>query len=146
MGPENLRLRLIALEKLTVSAMTSITDLVASKKDLVFSVITHSHLISRFVWLVPEYTKKIEDAVTGFDVFIGEADARPDLAKGAGGAFRYLVPVKNPRVTTKITEVALMRRTSGGGPSPGFVGSTSDLNRSRRGDFLYVIWKSVEVF
>jgi len=68
-------------------------------------------MMYRFVWLVPEYTTKIEDAVTGFDVFIGAADSRPDLAKGAGGAFRYLVPVKNPRVATKITEVALI-----GGP------------------------------
>jgi hypothetical protein len=102
--------------------------------------------VSRFVWLVPEYTQKVEDAVTGFDVFIGAADARPDLAKGAGGAFRYLVPIKNPRVKTKITEVALMRRQSGDrGLGPGFVGSTIDINDGRGGDWLYLIWKSVEV-
>ena len=99
------------------------------------------------MWLVPEFTHKVEDAVTGFDVFIGAAGHWPDLAKGAGGAFRHLVPIRNPRVKTKITEVALMRRESGDhrGGGPGFVGSTIDLNQSRGGDWLYFIWKSVEV-
>ncbi len=103
--------------------------------------------MSSFVWLVPEYTQKVENAVTGFDVFVGAAGPWPDLASGAGGEFRYLIPIKNPRVKTKITDVALMRRQSGdlSGGGPGFVGSTIDINKDRGGDWLYFIWKSVKV-
>jgi hypothetical protein len=67
-----------------------------------------------YMWLIPEYTFRIEDAVTGFDLFIqNTATAGPDLASGAGGEFCYLVSIKNPREKKKITEIALMRRRDG---------------------------------
>jgi hypothetical protein len=101
------------------------------------------------VWLVPEYTSQIEEAVTNFDLFIqNTATAGPDLASGAGGEFRYLVPIKNPREKKKITEIALMRRKDGDlrGPGHGYGNSlTSDINRHRGGDWLYLVGKEVEV-
>ncbi|KXX73848.1 hypothetical protein MMYC01_210116 [Madurella mycetomatis] len=33
-----------------------------------------------------------------------------DLASGAGGTFRYLVPIRDPRESKKITKLALIRQ------------------------------------
>ena len=102
-----------------------------------------------YVWLVPEYTTNVDDAVTGFDLFIQEDEDnnKSDLAKNDSGQWRYLVPFKNPQERKKITEVALMRRqeSDSTSPSPGYVARTSDINHNRGGDFLYLIAKDIEM-
>ena len=112
-------------------------------------VIISKVALCSYVWLVPKYTTNVDDAVTGFDLFIQENadDSKPDLARGAGGKWRYLVPVKIPQERKKITEIALMRRQGGdySGPGSGYVGRTQDINRHRGGDFLFLVAKDVEV-
>jgi hypothetical protein len=100
------------------------------------------------VWLVPEYTQNANHACTSFEVLIqDEPDTtKKDLAKDTGGAYRYIVPVKQMEEKRKLTEIKLLR--SGNAvdlkSAPGYDCMTSDLNKNRSGDWLYVIWKSVQ--
>lgn len=108
---------------------------------------------SSSVYLVPEYTVHATDACTEFYITIQCArDAsRFDLAKNENAeVFRYLVPVKDPKVKEKVTEVALVGSTSrvknvalvGSGE---FDGMTTDINTHQTdGYYLYLAWKSVE--
>ncbi|KAL7271760.1 hypothetical protein RUND412_005453 [Rhizina undulata] len=103
-----------------------------------------------YVWLVPEYTQDVSQACTGFDIFIqASADSgKSDLAKGANGLYRYIVPIKNPKEKKKITEVALLRSENWADikSAPGYDGITPDINRDRKKDWLYVVWKSVQTY
>ncbi|EAU83124.1 hypothetical protein CC1G_11650 [Coprinopsis cinerea okayama7 len=101
-----------------------------------------------YVWLVPEYTRKYKDALTGLD-FVQQDhkdDRYMDLAKGAGGSYRYLVPAYNTREKNKFTECTLLRSNHGISLSQvknwGWSGMTLDINAGRGGDFLYVLWKT----
>lgn len=108
---------------------------------------------SSSVYLVPEYTVDTTEACTEFQITIqsGKDGGKFDLAgNGNAGMFRYLVPVKDPKVKEKITEVALVGLTSrvknvtsvGSGK---FDGMTTDINTHQNdGYYLYLVWKSVE--
>ena len=67
--------------------------------------------IYRFVWLVPQYKFTTSLAVTSFDLHIQgrEVQGKADLAKGAGGDFRYIYPVRDHRQSAKIVDVKLLR-------------------------------------
>ena len=56
----------------------------------------------RYVWLVPRYTTEWSAAAVRFELVIqgGANGSLQDLAKGAGGDFRYLIPVPSARVIT----------------------------------------------
>ena len=84
-------------------------------------------------------------AVTSFDIVIQkERDpSRDDLAKGAGGDYRYLILVKNITQLEKVTEIALLRLdgTVGDGPKSDWKYS-SNINEGRGQPALYLIWKT----
>lgn len=97
------------------------------------------------MWLVPEYTTDPNSAAIAFQISVQSiADlAFDDLAKGAGGDYRYLAPRYDAKVRTKVTEVQLLR--SGApvkAPPAGWQGISNDVNVGRQRTYLYVIWKS----
>ncbi|KAI0686949.1 hypothetical protein BC835DRAFT_428915 [Cytidiella melzeri] len=99
----------------------------------------------KFVWLVPEYTTDLNAAATSFQISIQSiADlAFDDLAKGAGGDYRYLEPTYDPKVRSKVTEVQLLRSDAPVKTAPsGWQGITKDINAGRQRSYLYVVWKS----
>ena len=100
--------------------------------------------LHRYVWLVPRYTRDYSAAAVGFEVVIqGDADGSlKDLAKGAGGDFRYILPIKDVTKEAKVTHVALLRREGAlRGRPMGWVGNTTDINKNRGKTFLYLLWK-----
>ena len=101
---------------------------------------------ARYVWLVPEYDATPADAITSFDIVI-ESFADPnldDLAKGAGGDYRYIIPARDPREPRKVTQVILLRSDSAiDGIPAGWSGKTIDINKGRGKTYLYLVWKSV---
>jgi hypothetical protein len=66
-----------------------------------------------------------------------------DLAKGAGGDYRYLRLERDGG--TKIREVRLLRRGDEADfavvRALGFDGASDDINKGRGGDYLYIVWK-----
>ncbi|KAL4744284.1 hypothetical protein BDW72DRAFT_98836 [Aspergillus terricola var. indicus] len=98
-----------------------------------------------FVWLVPRYNFETDNAVSNIRVIIqGDPDSGyVDLAKGAGGDYRYLRLERDGG--SKIQEVRLLRRNDEADFAAvralGFDGLSSDINKGRGGDFLYVVWK-----
>ena len=100
----------------------------------------------RYVWLVPRYTTEWSAAAVGFELIIqgGANGSLQDLAKGAGGDFRYLLPVKDITNEAKVTQVTLLRLHGDMGRRPtGWTGNTGDINRNRGKTFLYLLWKTV---
>ncbi|KAM5535327.1 hypothetical protein V8D89_011012 [Ganoderma adspersum] len=83
-------------------------------------------------------------AAVGFEIVIqGDADGSlKDLSKGAGGDFRYVLPIKDITKESKVTEVALLRLDGDlWGLPAGWVGNTYDINRNCEKTFLYLLWK-----
>ncbi|KAG6904810.1 hypothetical protein DXG01_007015 [Tephrocybe rancida] len=111
----------------------------------------------KYVWLVPEYTDKTSEALTRFDLIIqDQADPRYiDLAAGAGGQYRYLVPSKqDANKEMFITDLTLVRTSNdatqdlnagklvwNGVPQ----GHTGDINHGRKGSYLYLVWQLQQV-
>ncbi|PIL26817.1 hypothetical protein GSI_11078 [Ganoderma sinense ZZ0214-1] len=99
----------------------------------------------KYVWLVPRYTSSYSTAAVGFEIVIqGDANGSlKDLAKGAGGDFRYLLPIKDVTKEAKVTQVALLRLDGDLGRRPaGWSGNTIDINKNRGKTFLYLLWKN----
>ncbi|KIP01434.1 hypothetical protein PHLGIDRAFT_80597, partial [Phlebiopsis gigantea 11061_1 CR5-6] len=100
----------------------------------------------KFIWLVPIYTTDVARAATSFDVLIQsyEDPKLNDLARRAGGDFRYVVPRADRKLSDKIVEVGILRSDKPlGRPPPGWHGyCVNDLNKGRRKGCLYVVWKS----
>ena len=104
-----------------------------------------SSLHIRFVWLVPHYTEDARGAATGFEVIIqGDSDpSLQDLAKGAGGDYRYLKIETDVTQERKVTQVTLLRQDSALTKVPeGWDGTTIDINKGRGKTYLYLIWKT----
>ncbi|KAI0260945.1 hypothetical protein BC834DRAFT_898168 [Gloeopeniophorella convolvens] len=102
-----------------------------------------------YVWLVPIWSTDTKQALSGFDLAIqGMPDARfSDLAKGAGGDWRYLIPARAPGAGAFITDVRLVRRDSwAGSPPAGYTGQSGDINRGRKGDWLYLVWRTTPAY
>jgi hypothetical protein len=88
------------------------------------------------VWLRPIYTYNPSEAVNCFHVEIHKNqryESLGDLARGAGGAYRYLVP-SNSGGSDKIRDVWLSDLQNGRG-------FTKDINEGRRGRFLFLNWE-----
>lgn len=98
----------------------------------------------KYVWLQVVWTSDINKAVTGFH-FVKQSGEDPhyqDLAKGAGGDYRYLIPLKQPNYNFRLTQVKLFRSDKEITQFPaGYVGHTTDINAGRGGTFLYLAWK-----
>lgn len=101
----------------------------------------------RYVWLVPDYTFVSVDATTSFKIRVQDHadDTKPDLAKGAGGAYRYLDIERNIYQRRKVVHLTLLRSESAQDKLVGWDGMTADINSNRGGDYLYLFWKSVSV-
>ncbi|KAI3322313.1 hypothetical protein HD806DRAFT_536151 [Xylariaceae sp. AK1471] len=104
-----------------------------------------------YVWLVPEWTEDRDKAVTYFDVLItGSSQAsKSDLAKGASGKYRYLVPQADVHIEKKLKRLALYRKSNSEGPvhgsdikDRGYTDFSTDINAGRGGDYLYLIWEA----
>jgi hypothetical protein len=89
----------------------------------------------------------VRDACTSFDLIIrdtGHPSSPPNLAKGDGGKFRFLYPVKDTRNAEKVVAIALLRSPNGGvslDQAKGYNRFSEDLNRHRGGCFLHVVYK-----
>ncbi|KAL4985164.1 hypothetical protein BDW68DRAFT_165635 [Aspergillus falconensis] len=98
-----------------------------------------------FVWLLPRYSSDAANAVSNIRVIVqGNPDSGyVDLAKGAGGDYRYLRLERDGG--NKIMEVRLLRRNDEADFAAvralGFDGLSGDINEGRGGDYLYVVWK-----
>lgn len=99
-----------------------------------------------YVWLVPVWTTDAKKAATSFQ-FIKQDQPDPDrtnedLARGAGGSYRYLIPLIDlPDDTKRIVEVNLVRSSKPIDAFPDFDNHTTDINEGRKGDYLYLGWK-----
>ncbi|TFK60643.1 hypothetical protein BDN72DRAFT_850335 [Pluteus cervinus] len=95
-----------------------------------------------YVWLQPVYGP-LETAASSFEILI-QPNANPnllDLAKGAGGDYRYLVPTTSSG-SARVTAVALLRTPFPVTEAPvGWQSITTDINAGRNGDYLYIISK-----
>ena len=100
----------------------------------------------RYVWIVPVYTEDVSNAVTGFDVVI-QSQQNPDLddlAKGAGGDYRYLLTRIDAEEDRKVTQLILFRSDSAlDGVPIGWDGITADINKGRGKTYLYLVWKNI---
>lgn len=101
----------------------------------------------RRVWLVPVYTTDVAKAATSFDVLIQpyQDTKLADLAKGAGGEFRYVVPRADRKLATKIVEVGLVRSERPVRAVPtGWDGFSviNILNGRPKKGFLHLVWKT----
>lgn len=72
-----------------------------------------------------------------------------DLAKDAGGDFRYLIPQVEVHLEDKIQKLALYRKSNNEGPvkmsdikDRGYTNYSTDINAGRGGDYLHLIWKA----
>ncbi|KAF7173580.1 hypothetical protein CNMCM5623_005787 [Aspergillus felis] len=93
-----------------------------------------------------KYGSGSSNKVSGIDIIIqGDKDDRyDDLAKGAGGDYRYLNLRKDG--SKKIVNIALLRRKESVSFETvhqlGYDGYSTDINKGRGGDYLYLVWKS----
>lgn len=106
----------------------------------------YNYFCDRFIWLAPVYTTDVSKAATSFDVLIQtyEDPKLDDLAKRAGGDFRYVIPRADRKLSEKIVEVGLLRTDKPlSKPPSGWQGyCINDLNKGRRKGCLYVVWKT----
>ncbi|CCM06247.1 uncharacterized protein FIBRA_08496 [Fibroporia radiculosa] len=96
----------------------------------------------KYVWLVPVKTNVHADALSSLSIAIQskEDPTKQDLAAGAGGDYRYIVlALRDP---AKITALGLLRSSDPREVPEGWNGSTEDINKGRKGDYLYLVWKS----
>ncbi|KAL2819611.1 hypothetical protein BDW59DRAFT_164937 [Aspergillus cavernicola] len=100
----------------------------------------------KFVWLVASYHNNRLSAMSDIKVVITDAEkpGQMDLAKGAGGLFRYLETTTSG--SSKVAELRLLRRkeqvTRETIHGLGYNGWTSDINGGRGGDFLHLVWRN----
>ncbi|KAG6848828.1 hypothetical protein H0H93_013682 [Arthromyces matolae] len=100
------------------------------------------------VWLVPETTTKVSEALTIVDIVL-TWQPDPDLLDLAddGGApgeykYRYIIPVRQSNQSMHITKLMLYRSADSKEPDlKGYEGRHSrNINQGRDGGWLYLIW------
>ncbi|KAG6867897.1 hypothetical protein C0993_009743 [Termitomyces sp. T159_Od127] len=109
----------------------------------------------KFVWIVPIMTTKVSEALTRFDTLITH-NASPnhdDLAKGDGGSYRYLLPVKETHSNMFMTELTLARFASDVHLMLPLMfyphlpkGFTGDINMGRGSGYMYLAYKMQRAF
>jgi len=99
----------------------------------------------KFTYLVAEKTTNPDEASSSFH-FEQSSNAQrergQDLAEGAGGDFRYIVTIKDGPKKIRWGNVKLSRTSGSGGEVPEGWSCTGDLNKKRKGDFLFLCWKA----
>ena len=131
-------------DRATTSTTSSAESELSCHHTLPFHLPLTTAPCDRYVWLVPQYTTDPSAAVVGFEVVIQENEDKSlsDLAKGAGGDYRYLLPIKDVTQQRKVTAVALVRTGNAADmPPPGWDGATIDINKGRGKTYLYLVWK-----
>lgn len=86
-----------------------------------------------------------DNGAIGFDIAIqgSEDKSKDDLAKGAGGDYRYLILNTSVTQQSKVTAVTLIRSESAlNMPPSGWDGATIDINKGRGETYLYLVWKT----
>ncbi|KAK0666762.1 hypothetical protein QBC41DRAFT_305001 [Cercophora samala] len=101
-----------------------------------------------YVWLVPKRAPKPKMMVDKLWVEIrGDNDGgrNDDLAKGAGGDYRYLSWSNDMDASRFVTDLALWRSgDEQGSPPGGWHHMSGDINKGRGGDYLYLVWRTKE--
>lgn len=99
-----------------------------------------------YVWLTPNFgTAGV--AATSFVIFISKdpISGYEDLAKGAGGDYRYQKQLADPQDLSKVSLVKLLRTDSAiTGPPEGYSGISEDINKGRGKTYLYLIWQDTQ--
>ncbi|EJD44425.1 hypothetical protein AURDEDRAFT_65289 [Auricularia subglabra TFB-10046 SS5] len=98
-----------------------------------------------YVWLRSQLTGDAQKGATGFQVVLSKDPiaGQFDLASGAGGDYRYLIPTFGEEGKPHATELALYRTSwSVSTPPPGYYGMTEDINVHRGKTYLYLVWKA----
>ncbi|CAL8126624.1 unnamed protein product [Orchesella dallaii] len=102
-----------------------------------------------FVWLVARWTTKLDDAASGIQIVVQDNGNNNymDLAKGAGGAFRYIKMRRDPYSKNKIIKIALYRTPEAeDNPCDGrWQFKTGDINWNRGKDYLYLVWNEASI-
>ena len=104
------------------------------------------------MWLVPFYTYNANEAAVRFQLIIQDNgdSSLDDLAKGAGGAYRYLKAIADGTNPNKITDLALQRSGNSvafpSGANSTYSGHTGDINQGRKKDYLYLLWATRAAF
>lgn len=107
------------------------------------SICTHH----RHVWLVPTYTRDVAAAATSFHIVVqNNSDSKiDDLARGAGGGYRYLFCKVDKEEPKKIVHAVLFRTSTGINSTPaGWDMMTADINKGRRKSRLYILLKTTD--
>lgn len=107
---------------------------------------TNLTFVCASVYLQPNWTNDPNQAAQSIKFWQqNNGDGRySDLAKGAGGTYRYIAGQNGlGSGVPYITNVALIRSPSYAlnKPPSGWKSITSNINDGRGGDFLYVIWQ-----
>ncbi|EKM52217.1 uncharacterized protein PHACADRAFT_164147 [Phanerochaete carnosa HHB-10118-sp] len=101
----------------------------------------------KHVWLVPSYTTDPAAAATSFHVVVQHSPSggMDDIAKGIGGGYRYVFTKSDPDELRKITYAVLLRSSwKVATPPSGWDNISEDLNKGRRGTYLYILLKMTE--
>ncbi|KAL4724747.1 hypothetical protein ACLX1H_008192 [Fusarium chlamydosporum] len=95
------------------------------------------------VWLEAYPATYRNEYISDLRIDIGGLDSsRDDLAKGAGGDYRYIRLFREPNERGYITEVAIWRPAEHRyGPPQGWDGMSNDINARRGGDYLHLVWR-----
>ncbi|RGP71958.1 hypothetical protein FSPOR_3073 [Fusarium sporotrichioides] len=100
-----------------------------------------------YVWLIPHRAPRPNMMVNNIwtDIRGDNIDGRDDLAKGAGGDYRFFSWSNDMNANHFITDLALWRcGDSQSDPPAGWHGKTGDINDRRGGDYLYLVWRTKE--
>ncbi|KAG6848067.1 hypothetical protein H0H93_003670 [Arthromyces matolae] len=137
-------IKVVYTDRETQAPSTRIRDMNGGSDD-----INHGQA-GKYVWLVAETTTIAADAVTHIDLVItGSEDKRyDDLAKGAKGKYRYLIPTRQYGDSVFMTGLRLYRSQSEifHGGIDLYSRFTDDINAGRGGDYLYLIWKKERAY
>ncbi|KAF4334948.1 hypothetical protein FBEOM_11205 [Fusarium beomiforme] len=99
-----------------------------------------------YVWLRVHRAQAKDQMVNNFWIdVVGDDDGRSDLAKGAGGNYRYIGFSRDSNATHFVTDVGLWRSDDGqDSPPHSWQGISGDINSGRGGDYLYLVWRTEE--
>jgi hypothetical protein len=94
---------------------------------------------------VPEWTSDPDKALTSVKAVKSDNNDPnySDVASGAGGKYRYLIPEVDKSKSKKIGKMTLWRFWNGYRPATERITSddwTADINDGRGGDYLYLGW------
>ncbi|KAI0454541.1 hypothetical protein F5B21DRAFT_475008 [Xylaria acuta] len=99
-----------------------------------------------YVWLTVRRATKPTMMADKFwtDIRSSRDESRnDDLAKGAGGSYRYFSWSNDMNANHFVTDVALWRSSDAQwNPPSGWHHKSDDINKGRGGDFLYLVWRT----